>query len=308
MNIVSELVEFWEKLGKLNNRLAGSKYVALVIWGCGTCSMILVKAGGAGIFELAKKAVEILFLVIPLTIIVYRLGSFWDDWLFDPIFKPEMDKLFQSLGDGMRIARSQAAWFLETGSREQEKDDKPTIKDIYKKAATLYEGTKKWEERITRPLELSKVCRSFIMPLVLVFLYDLFFKQRLQLSVQPNSVFHAYAFLGTEWAKWSSIVVAAILTLLYLRLRLHHLHEMYNLVYSEDSDFKIAVGFGPLSLDKAYELFASGCLLFVTRSEIRLIARKDSRLPIALDFLSKTHLKWYSRQPANSKSTAEIVR
>jgi len=134
------------------------------------------------------------------------------------------------------------------------------------------------------------------MPLVLVFLYDRFFKQLLELKPTSESLFRAYAFLGTQWAQWSSLSAAAILTVLYLSFRLRQMKQMYGLVASEESEFKIANGFDPVSLDKESELSSAGCLVFISRSEIRRIARKNSALAKSLDAIFSPELQWFSRR------------
>ena len=91
MSIASDLIDIREKLMKLNEHLAGSKYVGLLIWIVGICGVLMSHPVAA--VDVVKSSAEMLLFVVPMTIALYRLGSFWDDWLFDPIFKPETDEL-----------------------------------------------------------------------------------------------------------------------------------------------------------------------------------------------------------------------
>jgi hypothetical protein len=79
--------------------------------------------------------------------------------------------------------------------------------------------------------------------------------------------------------KEGSIGAAAILMLLYLSLRVQHMKEMYELVALDDSEFKIALlGSRALDLDQEQELSSNGCLLFITRSEVRQTPPSQNRL------------------------------
>jgi hypothetical protein len=50
-------------------------------------------------------ALDAFGIVVPITIATYRLGTFIDDWLFDPLFEPKTDSVLRWLGSRMREAR-----------------------------------------------------------------------------------------------------------------------------------------------------------------------------------------------------------
>jgi hypothetical protein len=289
----SEFAELPKKFKDVTDRFAGSAYVLLVLWAGGLIVFIVDYLRRTGYVHLdLEKALTVFGIVVPLTIAIYRLGSFLDDWLFDPLFDPKTDTNLWWLGKGMRTARARAAIFLESGSKEWKRESKTKIEGLYLRAKKLYgESTPQWEQRIKLPLEISKAARCFVIPLGLVFIYDFWpgFLPRLATS---NNVFRVFAFLGEPWAQWSSIALAAGTCLLYVGFRLDHMKKLYALVVS-DSEFKYA---SIASACKYAEFSCDGCLLVIGESEIRRIVRKGCDVEKSFPTVFTEKLKWLSRK------------
>ena len=95
MSIISESFEAVKKFRNVADRFAGSAYVLVVLWAVGLIVLVvddLQRTGHVrGTLEEAQTALNVFGIVVPLTIAIYRLGTFLDDWLFDPLFEPKTD-------------------------------------------------------------------------------------------------------------------------------------------------------------------------------------------------------------------------
>ena len=220
MSGVDSVIEGPKKLHDLSQKLAGGQYVALFLWLGG---VVLLHGG-------LKESVELIFPVITITTVLYRLGGSLDDLVFDPLFQPETDTnpLLRWFGRGMRQARRNAAHFMLTGERQyappdgEEQNEEPRTEGIYSRSEMLYRGTSVWNKRVEPNLRLSKAVRCLVIPSSLVFIYD-FWPSFLPRLVPTGELFKPFGFLGTTVAQWVCLSLCLIFVSLYLALRLRHM-------------------------------------------------------------------------------------
>jgi hypothetical protein len=300
MSVISDSIDAARKFKTLADRFAGSAYVLMVLWAVGLTVLVaddLRRAGHVpGVLEAAQTALNVFGIVVPVTIAIYRLGTFLDDWLFDPLFEPKTDAALWWLGSGMREARARAAYFMETGMRDWNRKCETQIEGIYGRAKRLYgEKTEQWKERIKLPLEISKAARCFIIPLVLVFAYN-HWPEFLPRLTAPDNVFRAFAFLARPWVEWSSVILAATACTLYVVFRLDHMQKLYSLVVS-DAEFRVALCPSPSTSEKV-EFSCEGCVLIINQPKIRRLIRKGFDAEKLLQTLFSERLQWRSSSGA----------
>ena len=289
-----ESAETFGKARELESNLPGFFLVWLSLSIFGVVSLVVIRPNDLS--EVMKRSLEFVSLAVPLTIALYRLGNFWDDYVFDAFFSPKTDEYWHWLGSGMRTARGQASAYLRTGSREAEPQ---AMKGIYRLAKELYEGSDQWNQRVKRPLELSKTIRSFIMPLSLIALYDLFHEQVIVVQAQ-NSLLNDYAFLAEPLTGKICAALAIAATFLYLWLRVKHMREMYDLVVSRET----AVHFTrdpALRANYAETLVGSGCLVSIGCTEAHFFCRRNSPVAKSLLLLFSTQHAWSSEPDARAR-------
>jgi hypothetical protein len=299
---MSEVLGTLKKFKDVSDKLAGSAYVMLLLWAGGLVVLIIYDSKSTGHVHVDLAEVLGVFgVIVPLTIALYRLGTFLDDWFFDPLFEPKTDATLRWLGLRMREARARAAFFLESGRTDWSWECKAQVEGIYGRAKKLFgEKTPQWQRHIKLPLEISKAARCFIIPLVLVFIYDRWPDFLPRLTVSDN-LFRAYAFLANPAAEWLSIILAAVMCALYVKFRLDHMETLYTLVFS-DSVFKQALT--PIaSSSESHEFSCEGCLIVIGRFRVAQIIRSDLRTffdKVQKSFAESFHtlfsseLKWQS--------------
>jgi hypothetical protein len=277
-----ELVETLSSASEKNKLYpgAGATWLLLSIFGA-----VVVIFGEGESLEKAERAVKVAGLAFPVAIALWQVGSFWDDWLFDPIFKPATDDVLPWIGRTMRDARHAAAWFLKHGPRPMGKLKVAEIEGVYQRAEKLYKDTNAWTQKVKPRLEWSKFCRSLIVLPLAVFLYDTFQRQLPRLTA-PANVLKEFAWLAESTAAWSSLTLAIILAGLYVWLRVRHLEELYRLVVpGGDAVFQSIECFGGFDFDDTSEIQGDGYLLFVSRLEAQRVYRPGCLTAKSLEFL-----------------------
>jgi hypothetical protein len=137
----------------------------------------------------------------------HRLGSWLDSWVYDPLFG--VDGFF---GDYLDSSRERArSKFKQLGWE--------TPKGLYKTSEMVFEHSKAWESKVELALELSKAARTFVVPLLGLFIWEVAGGRLLE-DVRKT-------WLGTPSIVGSLCLLSL---LLYLGLRVLHNRALYRLV------------------------------------------------------------------------------
>lgn len=158
-----------------------------------------------------------------LALVGYFLGNFWDDKVFDPLYKPGGRWVGRSrrplgvfpAGDDLQRARAAAAAKVVPHASE--------CKGVYRAAAEVARRSKvKWE-RIEQPLILSKFLRSLIWPLGIT-------------SVALIVIGTWQVISGAEYGAWSLYagagcgIIGLLMFVPYFNLRVEHMQRLYEYV------------------------------------------------------------------------------
>lgn len=304
MNL-SELVESLSTASEKNRLYPGSIATWLLLAACGALVVII---GEGQSLEKAERCVSVAGLAFPAAIALWQVGSFWDDWLFDPVFKPATDHVLPWIGREMRDARRAAASFIKNGPRRQGTPKTEEIVGIYQRAERLYKTTNAWKQKVQPRLEWSKFFRSLILLPLSVFLYDTFQRQLPHLTA-PDNVLKEFAWLGRTGAAWSSLTLAIIFAGLYVWLRVQHLEELYRLVgRGGDAVFESVECFRGFDVDGEYEILCDGYLAFVSRLEVHRVYRPGCLTARSLEFLHSCPMDQWQRQDVSAGSEHGQVR
>jgi hypothetical protein len=208
---------FDEVLKTATEKVPGLGYVA---------SLVTVLLGSLTIFRPEStefRGIVVSIVALALSIAAYRLGSVLDDWLFDPIFAPDVGQ-FRSVRRWMWLATKrirEGTIDLNAARENAARVLHLPLVGIYSETAMMFERTHAWEKHVKVPLELSKAARAFVLPALAVTLYEV---------------------MGSPWGLIAShvrptilsppilpAVLLAAMTNAYIRLRIMHMEELYKL-------------------------------------------------------------------------------
>ena len=216
--------------------------------------------------ESAKRVAEMHERVaswsIPLIIacyVLYRAGSFWDNFLFNPLYSLPDPK--RSSADASRknlkrkrrrkwfypLKRLTDHWFpslngrllVGTRIRAQEKMRRYPHEyyGIYSRAKQMLDGSDEWEREVNFSLQFSKFARTFLWPLLAFFLCALMASFLRISQVIPVGFVMV---LGSWWFVLSCAALFFALTETYLALRIRHLIAMYRLISEKALWFSVS--------------------------------------------------------------------
>ena len=185
--------------------------------------------------------------------LLYKLGSPLDRWIFDPMFSPEpteegwLARGLRRRCDALRelacprwyqrplfpFARDYTAlWCKLDRRRRSAAKNLQGPYSLYKACEELFKKTEEWEHKIRLPLEFSKAARTFIPILGLL---SVFFSVAAALGARLHPWTVGPIFPGMPvWAELGILVLMlALLTYAYLRLRVAHMQRLYNLAVTK---------------------------------------------------------------------------
>ena len=292
--LLIKLLDIPKKLKEFRDEHPGGIYVAISLWVISSIRLYVQQP----VFDLEffEKVVGLFLGSSLLTIVLYHLGSSLDPLLYGRLFSPKTDEypFLNWVGSPMRKARLRAAWFIETGEKELPESYKPTkVEGTHKKAEALYNDTPKWKKQ-RKWVEASKAFRTLIIPCFLVAVYYAWLEFWPKWT-QSDSLLEVLTFLPKSWTPYVFCALACILFLLYVRYRLRHVKELYNLVISEDSRFEEARLQKKLPFKVSEELFGKGCLFLITESEFKRIFHKDCSVQKVFTELLSESLEWTAK-------------
>lgn len=204
-------------------------------------------------------------LVLAVAVLLYKMGSRLDDIVFDPLYglKPSSRP--------KRVWRPVACWIFSPikwivnrlpGTKEMPEKRKAATErlrgritgtkftcetteacsGIYSSAKTLFEGSEEWDNGVKPWLEMSKVTRSLVWPLIALLFLDI---EHDRGHIPWFGSLREIPIL--KWFAWWEISFAGLFLalVLYVWLRAFHMRAMYKLVNeSEYSRFPIGYASG----------------------------------------------------------------
>lgn len=153
---------------------------------------------------------------------LYRFGRVLDDAIYDPLFGTEglFKRTLKNVRESAKEKFDQLRW---TGVGPE-----PTFKGLYAVSEKAFEHSDAWERRVELWLELSKAARTFVLPLAILFDWNV--------CGVPLPTWLPQWLSGNSWLRSSSIVGWSLVAslMLYVGLRLLHNWAMYRLVTDAD--------------------------------------------------------------------------
>ena len=166
-------------------------------------------------------------LAVPLALITYFLGNYWDDHVFDPRYTEDPSRRFR--GKWLNTSRRNCLGLLPAG-RDLDQARKQaavnlklsSVEGVYAAAKGQLRSTKDWATP-KRLLFLSKLCRSLIWP---SFLVAMGLIARTGYLVLTEGQVNGTSLLGALVATGFGL----LLFVPYVHLRVEHMLEMYRRV------------------------------------------------------------------------------
>ena len=166
-------------------------------------------------------------LAVPLALVTYFLGNYWDDQVFDPRYTEDPNRKFR--GKWLDTSRRNCLGLLPAG-RDLDQARKraavslklSSVEGVYAAAKGQLQSTKDWATP-ERLLILSKLCRSLIWPSFLVafgLIAQVAYLALTESQVDGKSLFGAVVLAG----------FGLLLFVPYINLRVEHMLEMYRRV------------------------------------------------------------------------------
>jgi hypothetical protein len=193
-------------------------------------------------------------LVLFLAILLYVMGTTLDEIVFDPLYGLKPSSLrkrawgfvargifspIQFIVDNLP-GTSQMAHYRKLATEElRGKISRSTFiytkeedcQRIYNDAKTLLESSEEWDDHVKPWLEMSKAIRSFVWPLLTIFVYDL---GHGRWSIPWLDTVLRVPVLNLLALRGVSLAALLLALVLYIWLRAFHMRAMYKLVKNSE--------------------------------------------------------------------------